>query len=108
MSIRTTVEVSCDNKDCTAMGGKVTFLRYIQEEKQPPQLEKFILFQMNNKLYTLCCRRCAAEFFLPIGLEICNKKVVEFPVAKEGEDPLELPLTLPFPVNGSIPQPDGD
>ena len=108
MSIKTTVEVLCDNKECRQMGGKPTFLRYVQEEQQPEQLSKFVIFQMDKKLYTLCSRRCAAEIFLPVGLEIQSKKVVEFPVAKEGEDPRELPLPLPFPVNGSQPQADGD
>ena len=119
MGISTTIQITCDYKNCGGTKGPavITWNKEAVESgrEQPTEAAQYLVpIAYKNQPHWFCCQLCCARFFLPPGYEAKQKPVVQFPESpgwKEEEpesevDWKDLPLRRESPENG-ISQPDG-
>ena len=103
MGVSRTLTIVCDLSTCSGGVSGPQVLSWnetlVNEGKaEPPELAKYlVLFTRDGVVKSFCCQLHAAEYFLPPGQEIVQKKVIELPKPQEEPGPV-LPWLVKKPV----------
>ena len=101
MGIRNTIEISCDYSECRGgQNSKPVVYSWCKDDVEsgraqaPPEAQYLVIFNQGGVVKSFCCQLHAAQYFLPPGYEIKQKKVIPFPSIVE-------------PWGGPVEQADG-